>query len=135
MKKASITILRLGLAATFIWIGVLIFMNPAGWGSVIRPWAAALMPLPIVLMMQMTAALDIAVGILLAVNVWTWAAAFLGFAHIATVLITVGINNSTVRDIGLAAASLALAVETAPGWLTTKLMAWKKPAAKPGTPR
>jgi len=42
MDKASFHILRIGLAVTFLWIGVLILRNPEAWGGYMRPWAAGL---------------------------------------------------------------------------------------------
>jgi hypothetical protein len=36
MIKTSFHILRVGLAITFLWIGVLIFKNPESWGGVGR---------------------------------------------------------------------------------------------------
>lgn len=114
MKKTSLLALRFGLGLTFVWIGVLILKDPASWGSMVQPWALRLLPTPLVLMMQATALLDIVVGAMLLFGLWTWAAAALGFGHIVAVLVSVGVNDTTVRDIGLAAASLALAIETLP---------------------
>src|SRR2546425_917690 len=89
MRRLSLIVLRFGLGATFILIGVLIFMDPMGWGSMIQPWAARLLPVSLTLTMQTTAAMDIAVGLMLLFGLWTWIAAGLGFIHLLTVMSTV----------------------------------------------
>lgn len=114
MRKVSYHLLRLGLAVTFIWIGVLIFRNPLGWAAYIEPWAVKLIPGSLTGAMLGTAGLDVLVGIFLLFDIFTWLAALLGALHIAVVLITVGITEVTVRDIGLLCAVLALAVEAMP---------------------
>ena len=48
-------------------------------------------------------------------------AALVGAIHIMIVLVTLGITSVTVRDIGLTAATITLAIETLPGWVITKL--------------
>ena len=121
MNKIALSVLRVGLGVTFVWIAYHISLAPAGWGATIRPWAANLLPLPIVTMMLATAALDAAVGILLILNLFTWGAALVGAIHILIVLVTVGITDITQRDIGLLAASLALTIETLPPQLRAKL--------------
>lgn len=114
MRPLSFHILRIGLGITFLWIGFLIFQDPESWGSYIQPWAAELLPVSLLQAMIGTAVLDIAIGVFLLANAFTWGAALLASAHLVVVLITVGISDITVRDIGLLAATCALFIETAP---------------------
>lgn len=114
MRNYSYHILRVGFAITFLWIGVLIFKDPAAWGFYLQPWAANLLPVPLETAMIGTAILDIVIGILLLINVWTWLAALVGAIHLVIVLIVSGINVITVRDIGLLAGVVALTVYTWP---------------------
>lgn len=108
MKKPGFHILRLGLAITFLWIGIMIWRAPEVWGGYLQPWAAALLLVSIKNALLVTAVLDIVIGLLLLFNIFTWLAALVGALHILTVLITAGVNAITVRDIGLLAAALAL---------------------------
>jgi len=110
MKTASFHILRVGIAITFLWIGVLIFRQPEAWGGYFLPWAADILPMPLKEVMIGTAILDIVVGFLLLINMLVWPAALLATLHLATVIAV----SITVRDIGLFAATLALAVDTWP---------------------
>ena len=114
MKNNAYHILRVGVGITFAWIGVLIFQSPESWGGLIMPWAAGLLPVSIEHAMISTAILDILIGFVLLIDVFTWLAAGIGSIHLVIVLITAGINAITVRDIGLLAATLALVAHTLP---------------------
>jgi uncharacterized membrane protein YphA (DoxX/SURF4 family) len=114
MKTAAYHILRVGTAITFLWIGILILKDLDTWRSLIQPWAKNLMPLPIKHVMITTAILDLVVGFLLLIDTWVWLAALVGALHIFSVFIVVGINEITVRDIGLLAATLALVLMQLP---------------------
>ncbi len=122
MKKTSFHILRVGLAITFIWIGILIIKNPEAWGGYLQPWAAGLLPTPIAQAMIGTALLDIAIGVLLLFNSFVWLAALVGAIHILIVLIVSGITDITVRDIAILAAAMALMVDSLPKAFTNKIM-------------
>ena len=111
MKKTSFHILRIGIAITFLWIGVLIFKHPEAWGGYLQPWAAKLLPIPIAQAMVGTAILDIAIGALLLFNLFVWLAAAAGTLHLIIVLAVSGINEITIRDIGILAATAALMIE------------------------
>lgn len=108
MRNSSFHILRVGLAITFLWIGVLIFKEPEAWGFYLQPWALKLLPLSLKEAMISTAILDIAIGVLLLIDIWTWFAAFLAAVHLIVVLTVSGIDSITVRDIGLLGGAVAL---------------------------
>lgn len=108
MKKISYHILRVGLGITFIWIGIMVLQNPAGWLGMVQPWAAAILPDSPQQAMMGTAILDLVVGAFLIIDVFTGIAGLIGSIHIVIVLIVVGINAATVRDIGLLAGTLAV---------------------------
>lgn len=108
-------IMRIGMGITFLWIGILIFRDPEGWGGFIQPWALKLLLVPVRQAMISTAILDMVIGLLLIINRWTWIASALASVHLMIILITAGINEVTVRDIGLLGAAIALAIVTWPG--------------------
>ncbi|MBI2626249.1 MAG: DoxX family membrane protein [Candidatus Nealsonbacteria bacterium] len=114
MKVNSFHILRVGVAVTFLWIGVLIFKSPEAWGGFLQPWAAGLLLIPLKIAMIATAILDISIGIALLAGFLTWPAALLGSFHLIVVLIVSGINAITVRDLGLLAATIALFTSSFP---------------------
>ena len=59
-----------------------------------------------------TAILDIVIGALFLIDCFTWLAALVGALHLITVLTVSGITDITVRDIGLLAGTVALAVDS-----------------------
>src|SRR3989344_4177644 len=86
MKKISFHFLRVGLAVTFLWIGVLILKQPAAWVGFIQPWADGLLPVPLAQAMIGTAILDIIIGAFLLFDFQSWLAALVGAIHIVIVL-------------------------------------------------
>ena len=125
MKKTSFHFLRVGLAITFLWIGVLIFKNPEAWGGYLQPWAAGLLPIPLAQTMIGTAILDITIGALLLVGFLPWLAALVGAIHIIIVLTVSGITDITARDIGLLAAALALMIDSLPQAIVRRITFFK----------
>lgn len=126
MRKTSFHFLRVGLAITFLWIGILIFKNPEAWGGYLQPWAAGLLPIPLTQVMLGTAILDITVGTFLLVDFLPWLAAIVGAAHLIIVLTVSGITDITVRDIGLLAGLLALLIESLPPRILQRIIFLKK---------
>lgn len=114
MNKKAYLILRIGLAITFIVIGLMIIQAPEAWGTFLKPWAADLIPVSIKTAMLATGILDLLIGLFLLVNIFTWLAALVGAIHLVIVLVTTGITMVTVRDIGLLAATLFIAIQTSP---------------------
>lgn len=114
MTKAGFNILRVGIAVTFLWIGLLIFKDPVSWTGYIGDWAQDLMVLDAVTAMTLTGVFDMAIGLWLLLDYKVWIPASLATLHLASVIVVSGINSITVRDIGLFAGSLALFFEAAP---------------------
>ena len=114
MKKLALPVLRIGLGVTFLWIGILVFKDPEGWGAYLQPWAADLLSVDIVVAMTAAGVFDIVLGVSMILNLFVWPLAFLGAFHLLVVLIVTGINAITVRDIGLLAGCLSLFFATLP---------------------
>lgn len=110
-------IVRVGMGITFLWIGILIWKDPAGWGGFLQPWSLKLLIMPVEQVMMATAVLDMVLGLLFLIDRWTFIASFIASAHLMVVLVTTGINEVTVRDIGLLGGTLALTLATWPGAL------------------
>ena len=114
MNKTSFHILRVGLAITFLWIGILILKQPEAWAGYVMPWVTKLLPVPIEQAMIGTAILDIIIGAFLLFDSFVWVAAQVGSIHMVIILIVSGITDITVRDIGLLAGIVALLVGSLP---------------------
>ena len=114
MKRLSFHFLRIGLAVTFLWIGVVILKNPEAWSGYLQPWAVGLIPIPLAQAMIGAAILDITIGALLLINFLPWLIALVGSIHLVIILIVSGITDITVRDIGLLAGTLAIMIDSLP---------------------
>jgi len=121
MKRISYHISRIGLGITFLWIGVLIFRNPVGWGGYVQPWALSLLPVPLMQVMMATAIFDMTVGILLLLNLLVWIVSFVAALHVISVLVVSGITDITVRDIAILYCAVALFIDTLPEFITNRL--------------
>jgi len=117
MNKSSFHILRVGLAITFLWIGILILKSPESWGGYLQPWAFKLLPLSLSQAMISAAILDIVIGLLLLVDQLTWLAGGLAVLHLGVVITVSGITDITVRDIGLLAGAVVVLTESLPSHL------------------
>lgn len=117
MNKSSYHILRVGLAITFIWIGVLILKDPESWGGYVQPWVVRLLPFSLTEVLISTAVLDVAIGVFLLIDWQTWLAGLVGALHIGTVLTVSGITDITVRDIGLLAGAVVIMIESLPFYI------------------
>jgi len=126
MHKTSFHILRVGLAITFLWIGILIIKDPEAWGGYLQPWAASLLPIPIKEVMIGTGVVDIAIGFLFLIDSFIWIVALVGAIHLIIVLTTSGINEGTVRDIGILSGVIALMADSLPATFVKKIKSWQK---------
>lgn len=113
LSIVSRKLLRVGLGITFLWIGVLIVRDPASWAGLIPAWMSPVAPDATAAMFQ-SGVLDIAIGLLLILGLWTWLAAILAFLHLIVVLasvLSVQAWDIAARDVGLLFASAALFLE------------------------
>jgi|SRR3989344_1513942 len=120
--KTSYHILRVGLAITFIWIGILILKSPESWGGYLQPWAVSLLPISITQALISTAIFDIIIGILFLIDYLPWFAGLMASLHLIIVLTVSGITDITVRDIGLLAAALVITIESLPKSFVDKII-------------
>jgi len=104
--KIARHILRLGLAITFIWTGLMIIQNPEIWSSFLPQYF-----LQSEYSTEFTLAVgffDTIVGFFLVANRWVWFISLLAALHMLGILVTSGVNSITVKDIGLLSMALAL---------------------------
>lgn len=109
VSKYSQLVLRLGLAFVFALFGIdKIFHGPLHvvWSGWIPNW----LPFPEAPFLYVLGALEVIVAMLLLVNRFVRLAALACAAFLAGVAFSFGINEYTVRDIGLIAMALALAL-------------------------
>lgn len=107
-KNTPMDWVRIGLGITFLWIGVLIFKNPDGWANFLLDWFVRLLPVSPVSFMKDVSFLDMGLGVLLLLNLFPKAVAAICALHLIGILISSGITDVTIRDVGLLGASIGL---------------------------
>ncbi len=99
-------LLRLGLGATFLWIGIDIIRHPSTWLGYLPeslPFGLARETA-----LQINGVVDAALGVLFIINRFPRSTALLATLHLAGILIFYGIDAVTIRDVGLFGMALAL---------------------------
>lgn len=99
--------LRWGLGLTFLGIGIDVLWHPDIWIGYV-PESLPLIDLPREMILQTGGVFDITVGVLLLMNMWVKAAAFLAVVHLAGIFILNGLDAVLIRNVGLTGAGLAL---------------------------
>jgi uncharacterized membrane protein YphA (DoxX/SURF4 family) len=103
-------VLRLGLAALFLWFGFSQLLDGLNWVGWVPMWAVELLNIPPAMIVLGNGAFEVVAGGLLAFNILTrWAALALA-VHLAVITVEIGMNEIGVRDFGLTMATLALVI-------------------------
>lgn len=112
VKFDSLLLARLGLAAVFLYAGISALLRPTDWIGYIPAQLVALSPIPDTTLLLMHSIFEILLGALLLIG---WQVRILGVLaalNLLFILVFVGIDPVTFRDLGLIA--LALILATAP---------------------
>lgn len=107
-------ILRIGLFLTFIWVGYLVLREPLVWGSYINKWVLEFIPLDIKRFMMITGIVDILIGVSFLHRRTVFLASVFGSLHLASILLVSGVNEATVRDIGLLGGTISIFIKYLP---------------------
>lgn len=99
-------LLSWGLGLTFLWIGIDMFRHPEAWMGYLP--GSLPFGIPRETLLPAVAVFDALLGIFLMVRVWPKVTAFLASIHLAGILVTQGIDQVVVRDVGLLGAALGL---------------------------
>jgi uncharacterized membrane protein YphA (DoxX/SURF4 family) len=109
-QRVGVVVLRYGLAMVFLYFGFSQLMQPAVWAGIVPQWALALSGLSGETVVRINGVFEVAAAALLLLGVWVRYVAAVLALHIAPIALTLGLEPEGVRDFGLAAASLALAL-------------------------
>lgn len=104
--------LRLGLGLVFLYSGSDMFVYPEKWISFIPLWFSRLVPFPIFVYLKIQGGLEFILGILFLL--WfldkriVRIAAIIAIVELSSILLAVGLDAITFRDIGLLGAAVSL---------------------------
>jgi len=100
------------MAAVYLWFGIEQFLNPNDWTGFLPDWSTKL-PLSPVQLIYLNGGIEVILGTLLLFGIFTRLSALLLGLHLASITVEVYIQGLTaiaIRDFGLAAATLSLAL-------------------------
>ncbi len=108
-ERLGLAILRYGLAVVFLWFGFSQLFDGLNWVSWVPEWAVNFLNIPPAFIVLANGLFEVIAGALLALNIWTrWVALTLAL-HLLVITVEIGATAIGVRDLGLTAATLALA--------------------------
>lgn len=108
--QAGLLVLRLGLAAVFLWFGFSQLFNGIAWVGFVPDWAVAFFHLPPAMIVLGNGLFEAVLGALLGMGLWVRPVALLLAFHMAAIVFELGLTPIGVRDFGLTLATIAVAL-------------------------
>lgn len=102
-------VLRWGLAAVILWFGSQQLLNSEAWTLWVPSWPGISSIDPLIIV-RLNGIFELVTGLMLVTGFYARTAAFLLFLHLCLIIVDIGIDPTGVRDFGLAAALLAIAL-------------------------
>jgi uncharacterized membrane protein YphA (DoxX/SURF4 family) len=109
-QKIGIHLLRLGLAAVFLWFGFSQLINSLSWVVIVPQWAIDLAHLPPAMIVMINGIFEIILGGLLAMGFFVRIVSFVLALHLLVIAFDFGFTAIGVRDLGLVIASFAFSL-------------------------
>ena len=108
LKHISPSVLRIGIAAVFLWFGMSQVMDPAAWAGFVPDYVMAFTGIAVGTVVYWNGMFEIVFGSLLFFGLFTRFAALLLALHIMDIAYTVGLNAIGGRDFGLSVATVCV---------------------------
>jgi uncharacterized membrane protein YphA (DoxX/SURF4 family) len=109
-QQMGVHILRLGLAAVFLWFGFSQIIDSLSWVSMVPQWAVDLAHLPPAMIVMANGLFEIVLGSLLAMGFFVRLVSFVLALHLLLITFDLGFTATGVRDFGLVIASIAFSL-------------------------
>ncbi|MDD5050701.1 MAG: DoxX family protein [Candidatus Pacebacteria bacterium] len=113
MKKYAPLVLRIAISFVLLWFGTQQLLHPQMWVKILPPWTTSLPFAPLTLI-AINSWFEIIFGIALLVGFQTRIVALVLALHIFDIAYTLGYGSVAIRDVGLALATLSIAMADAP---------------------
>ncbi len=97
-------VLRIGLSLVFLWFGISQLARPESFLGYVPQWLASYSGA----MLVGNGLLDLLLGALLLLGIFTRIAALIGGLHLLSISLSLGYNDIAVRDMGLAMAAFSV---------------------------
>lgn len=110
LSRYAPVFLRLSLAGVYIWFGVSQLTEADLWISMVPDWATNMTGLSAAMIVNLNGWFEVVAGIALILGIFVRLLGFILGMHLMVISYELGINAIGVRDLGLAGATLALAL-------------------------
>jgi uncharacterized membrane protein YphA (DoxX/SURF4 family) len=110
LSRYAPLVLRLGLAAVFVWFGISQLTNSSLWIGMVPEWATSLLHIPANTIVYLNGWFEIVAGLLLALGLFVRLLGVVLAGHLFVITYELGMNPVGVRDFGLACSTFALAL-------------------------
>ena len=107
-NEIGLVMLRLGIASMFLWFGFSQLVNSMSWVGWVPDWAVAVLHISPAMIVLLNGCVEVALGTLLACNIFVRYVALLLGLHLALITFEIGLSAIGVRDFGLTLATLSL---------------------------
>jgi uncharacterized membrane protein YphA (DoxX/SURF4 family) len=104
----GLLILRLGIAAVFLWFGFSQLFDSLAWVAIVPDWAVNILNIPPAMIVLGNGVIEVVLGSLLALGFWVRIVSFILALHLIPITLDMGFTAIGVRDFGLTLASFAL---------------------------
>ncbi len=104
----GMVVLRLGIAAVFLWFGFSQLFDSLAWVSIVPGWAVSVFSIPPAMIVMANGVAEVVLGSLLAMGLWVRVVSFLLALHLVPITLDMGFTAVGVRDFGLTMAAFAL---------------------------
>jgi uncharacterized membrane protein YphA (DoxX/SURF4 family) len=114
-SKISKTLLRIAMSGVFLWFGISQLAQPETFLGWLPAWTD-LLPITPERFIVLNGAFEALFGTLLLIGIFTRAVAVLLSLHLVGIALSLGYNDVMVRDVGLALATLSIALAGPDPW-------------------
>ncbi|HLD05288.1 MAG TPA: DoxX family membrane protein [Candidatus Nanoarchaeia archaeon] len=101
-------VVRLGLGLVLLWFGIDALLNPGVWSTLVPKWILGWSHLSADTFMYLNGVIEIILGLLLLIGLWTRLAAMLTACLLLGILLSLGYGDLAVRDFGLFLGAISL---------------------------
>ncbi len=108
LTKYAPVVTRFGLSLVFLWFGFTQVTGPELWTSLIPEFITNITRLSALTFVYLNGGMEIVLGILLILGIYTRISAFILALHLLFITIDVGYNAVGIRDLGLTIATFSI---------------------------
>lgn len=111
-QKTSFLILRLGLAATYIYSGLDLILHPTAWIVFLPAWFEELLPVSTITYLQFQGSVELLLAAGFITGLGLRAVSFISALEMVAILLFYGFDGVTFRDLAILGGSLAVFFST-----------------------